>query len=268
MVEYPPSVGYTRCAMGIFDLLSKEGRKKSALDRHLKKTMDKYAQHPDRIVAIEKLGEDGSPEALYGLCRRFSFTYDKTQFDENEKQAVSEILTNAGEAAIPALRRFIVEGETVSHAFSVLERVASAEAVLSVLDDLIVREEPGYTRDPDKKIQFLTFMGEYHRAPAGEIARRLLPYLGDFDETVRFVAVEALAHQGDDATLEQIARLPLLAALVRKEEESRRIKVRIAELLADAGWRVTEEKEAVSRLLQTDLPEFGMAHDKLVKKGK
>ena len=44
--------------------------------------------------------------------------------------------------------------------------------------------------------------------------------------------------------------------------------MRIAELLADAGWRVTDEKEAVGHLLQTDLPEFGMAHDKLVKKGK
>jgi len=254
--------------MGIFDLLSKEGRKKSALERHLKKATDKYAQHPDRIAAIEKLGEDGSPEALYGLCRRFSFTYDKNQFDENEKQAASEILANAGEAAIPPLRRFILEGETVSHALSVLERVARPEALLGVLDDLIAREEPGYTRDPDKKIQFITFMGEYRKASPGEIARRLIAYLGDFDETVRFVTVEALAHQSGDDTLEGHARLPLLAALIRPAEESRRIKVRIGEVLADAGWRVTEEKEAVSRLLQSDLPEFGMAHDKLVKKGK
>ncbi len=38
--------------MGIFDLLSKEGRAKSAMDRHVKKVNDKWAQSADRFAAI------------------------------------------------------------------------------------------------------------------------------------------------------------------------------------------------------------------------
>ncbi|HKA88792.1 MAG TPA: hypothetical protein VKE22_14080 [Haliangiales bacterium] len=254
--------------MGIFDLLSKEGRKKGALERHIKKTADKFAQSEDRFAAMEKLREDGSDEALYGLCRRFSFVYDKTIQDETEKQWVADTLAGFGERAIPAVRKFILAAETVSHSLSVLDRVAPADTMLAIIDELAAREEPGYTRDPDKKIQFLTFLGEYHKAPPGETARRIVPYLGDFDEGVRFAAVEALAHQTEDPKLEEVARLPLLQAIVRPAEESRRIKVRIGELLAQVGWRVTEEKEAVQKLLGGDVPEFAMQHDKLVKKGK
>jgi hypothetical protein len=254
--------------MGIFDLLSKEGRKKGALPRNIKKTSDKFAQSEDRFSAMEKLREDGSDEALYGLCRRFAFVYDKTIQDEQEKQWVSDTLAGFGERSIPALRKFVLEAETVSHGLSVLDRVAPPETFLSIIDELAAREEPGYTRDPDKKIQFLNFLGEYHKSTTGESVRRIVPYLADFDEGVRFTTVEALAHQTDDPMLEQAARLPLLKALVRPEEESRRIKVRIGELLAQLGWRVTEEKEAVQRLLSGDVPEFVMQHDKLVKKGK
>ncbi len=254
--------------MGIFDLLSKEGRKKGALERHIKKTADKFAQSEDRFAAMEKLREDGSDEALHGLCRRFAFVYDKTIQDETEKQWVVDTLAGFGERAIPALRKFILGAETVSQALSVLDRVAPAETFLSIVDELAAREEPGYTRDPDKKIQFLTFLGEYHKSAPGEAPRRIVPYLVDFDEGVRFTTVEALAHQTDDPKLEEAARLPLLQAMVRPQEESRRIKVRIGDLLAKVGWRVTEEKDAVQKLLAGDVPEFAMQHDKLVKKGK
>ena len=60
-------------------------------------------------------------------------------------------------------------------------------------------------------------------------------------------------------------------ALLRPEEESRRILVRIAEVLADAEFRVDdtpEHKEAVVKLLGSKLPEFGLSHEKIVRKGK
>ena len=70
---------------------------------------------------------------------------------------------------------------------------------------------------------------------------------------------------------ERTARAALLAAMLRPEEESRRIKVRIAEALSDAGWTITDRKDEVAKLLAVEpekggLPEFGMQHDKLVRK--
>ncbi len=249
--------------MGLFDRLSKEGRAKSALDRAVKKAGDKQAQSADRFAAMEKLRDDGSDEALYGLARRFSFTYDKGIDDEQEKEWAVEALTAAGERAVPAIHRFVLESETISHGMKVLERVAARDKILGIVDEILAREEPGYTRDPQRKIQILTFLSEWTAGGAADVSKRVAPYLADFDENVKFTAIETIAHQPDPS-----ARVALLEALVRPEEESRRIKMRIADVLAQVEWQVTERKEQVSKLLATDLNEFGMHHDKLVRKSK
>jgi hypothetical protein len=253
--------------MGIFDLLSKEGRAKSSLASALKRTNDKFIQSPERFAAMEKLRENGSAEALFGLVRRFGFAYDKTIEDEQEKEWVQETLAEVGEAAIDPVKRFILEGETISYPLKVLERIAPADKVLAIIDELIEREEPGYTRHPQKKIQFLTWLGEWKGSEPAEVAKRIVPYFSDFDETVRFTAVDSLAHQKDEA----VARGPLLDALLRPEEESRRMLVRIADVMVDAGWRVDdtpEHKQGVVRLLAAKLPEYGLNHEKIVRKGK
>src|SRR5262245_50518429 len=99
--------------MGIFDLLSKEGRAKSALDRHIKRVNDKYAQSVDRFTSMEKLRENASEAAIHGLVRRFGFVYDKTIDDEKEKEWVEDALASLGESAIGPVRRYMLEGETV-----------------------------------------------------------------------------------------------------------------------------------------------------------
>jgi hypothetical protein len=250
--------------MGLFDLLSKEGRARSALERNAKKVLNKHVQHEDRFAAMEKLREDGSDEAIVALAKRFSYVYDKTILDEKEKAWVVDTLAGMGERAIGPLRRYAKEAETLSQLFMVLEKICDKAALLSIVDELLSREEPGYTRDPSRKIQILLFLQEWKGASDAEIAGRVAPYVADFDETVRFTAVESLDHHRDEGT----GRGALLDALLRPEEESRRLKVRTAEALADAGWKVSDRKEQVSALLSSELPEFGLSHDKLVKKGK
>ena len=251
-------------AMGLFDRLSKEGRAKSSIERNVKKVLNKHIQHEDRFAAMEKLREAGTEEAIIGLAKRYSYVYDKTILDEKEKAWVSDALVAMGPKAVGALRRYAKEAETLSQLLDVFQRICDKDTLLSVIDELLQREEPGYTRDPSRKVQILLFLGEWHGASDGEIAKRIVPYVADFDETVRFTAVESLDHHKDEA----VNRGPLLDALVRPEEESRRLKVRTAEALAAAGWKISEKKEQVSALLNSELPEFGMSHDKLVKKGK
>jgi hypothetical protein len=228
--------------------------------------LSKHAQSPDRFAAMEKLRADGSEDALYSLAKRFSYVYDKTIEDEQEKEFVCDALVAKGEIAIPAVRRFAREAESLSWPLRVLERICTQQQLLEIVDEILEREEPGYTRDPARKIQLLTWLGEWKGPPAAELAKRIVPYLADFDEGVRFIAADALSHP--DARDEATAKIPLLDAMIRPEEESRRIKVRCAEVLAECGWTITEKKELVAPLLSSQLPEFGMNHDKLIKKGK
>jgi hypothetical protein len=252
--------------MGLFDRLSKEGRAKSAIEKNAKKVLNKHIQHEDRFAAMEKLreaGHAGEEDAIIALARRYSYVYDKTILDEKEKAWVTDVLVGMGPKAVGALRRYAKSADTLSQVLWVLERIADRATLLSIIDELLEREEPGYTRDPSKKIQILLWLGEWKGASDAEIVKRILPYVADFDETVRFTAVESLDHHKDDAN-----RDALLDALVRPEEESRRLKVRVAEALVAGGWKVSDKKEAVSALLDSELPEFGMSHDKLVKKGR
>jgi hypothetical protein len=250
--------------MSLFDLLSKEGRAKDALKRNLARTLNKHAQSPDRFAAMEKLRDVGSEDALYGLARRFSFVYDKGIEDEQEKEWVHDTLVAAGDKAVEAVRRYALETESLAHPLRVLEKIAAPPRMLEIADELLAREEPGYTRDPSKKVQLLTWLGEWHAGGAAPVCSRIVPYLADFDEGVRFCAVDALSHQPHEGT----ALAPLLDAMLRPEEESRRIQVRCAEVLSQAEWKVTSRKDEVQKLLDDSLSGFGMQHDKLVRKEK
>ena len=250
--------------MSLTDLFSKEGRAKSAVEKNAKRVLAKHLQSPDRYAAMEKLREIGTDEAIFALSRRYSYVYDKTIEDEQEKSWVHDSLVAMGDKAVPSLIRYLRSADTLSQPLQTLEKLATPKVLFEVIDELLGREEPGYTRNPTRKLQLLGWLSDWQEAPAAEISRRIVPYLTDFDEGVRFTAVESLAHHKDEAT----ARAGLLAALLRPEEESRRILVRIAEVLAAAGWTVTDRKEEVARLITAQLPEFGMQHDKLVRKEK
>jgi hypothetical protein len=228
--------------MGLFDMLSKEGRKAGSLKKNLARASNKDAQSTDRMRALEVLREDGSDEAIYGLLRRFSFVYDKTIEDEQEKEWVESVLIDMGERVTPMLTRYLHHAESISWPLRILDKVAAPDQIYAILTELTERNEPGYTRDPSKKIQMLTYMGE-HKDP--RMSAMLAPYLEDMDEGVRFKTVESLVKQKN----EEIAREPLLKHFCKPEEESGRIKLRIAEGFAELAWEVKGFRGTVEKLL-------------------
>lgn len=129
-----------------------------------------------------------------------------------------------------------------------------------------------YVRDPSKKIQLVHFLGE-HRSPA--IAALIVPYLEDVDEGVRFNAVEALLFQlsgkGDDsaesAGLRDAVLPPLVQLLGNKSEESRRIKVRMVEGLAEVGLPLGELAGQVEKAISELDIDARIDREKRVKLG-
>lgn len=231
--------------MSLRGLLTKEGREARTLAKNIKKANDKHAQHEDRFRALDKLREDGSDEAIYGMLSRFSFVYDKTINDEAEKEFVFDSLCALPpEQALPPLQRYLRNAASISWPLRILQKVTDRDGCLAVLRDLFERNPPGYVRDPSKKIQLIHFVGDEGERRLGAV---LAPYLGDIDEGVRFATVDALVKLRDEAS----TRLPLLEALVRPEEESLRLRRRIIDGLAELGWSVEEHAEA----LKPHLPE-------------
>jgi hypothetical protein len=206
----------------VFGLFSKD----KALQRVVEKATNKLAQQPDRWGAMERLAEDGSDAALFGLCKRWSVTSLKGVEDEQEKNWVADTMVGKGAAALEPLIRYMKTAEQLAIPLMVLEKIADKPRVLAVADELFKGEPPGYVRMPDRRIELIRWFGEWKAVGDDEVIPRLAPYFTDFDENSRFSAIEAM--HGRDA--KQIAK-PLIDALVRPEEESGRIKRTILEVL-------------------------------------
>jgi len=225
--------------MGLLDLFSKE----KSRERNVGRVINKYAQSPDRLKAMQTLLADGSPEALYGVMRRFGMMYDKTIEDEQEKDYLFESLVEKGGVVLAPLKKYLLAADSISWPLRVLDKVvATKDEVIDVLAEVMKRHEPGYERDPTKKMQLLTHLGgiKNPRVP-GLVA----PYLADMDGEVRYTAAEALIKQGDEAA----ACEPLLAVFVSDQEESKRLRIRIAEGFAELGWSIGDKRAEVEKHL-------------------
>lgn len=229
--------------MGLFDIFSKEKRENRARAGNIARAINKYAQSGDRYRAMEALATDGSEEATYGLLRRFGMMYDKSIEDEQEKEWVFDTLVSKGEAALPAVKRYLVSAESVSWPLRVLQKIApTKDAELDAVGEVLERHEPGYERDPTKKIQLIRHLGLMKHPRAAAL---VVPYLEDMDEGVRYATIEALLTLKD----ETVARDKLLALFVSDAEDSLRLRLRIAEGFADLGWLVQGHRGGVEKKL-------------------
>lgn len=217
--------------MGLLDLFSKDKRDLRSREKNAARALNKHAQSADRWKALEALAADGSDEALFGLLRRFGFVYDKTIEDEQEKAWVFEAMVEKGAAALPAIRKYLLTADSISWPLRLLQKIASHEQEMEALHLVLDRHEPGYERDPSKKIQLMNHLGGMKNDSAASL---VAPYLKDMDEGVRYTAVEALLQQKNEA----VAVEPMMDLFASDTEESLRIRLKVAAGMASLGWSV------------------------------
>jgi hypothetical protein len=241
----------------VFGLFYKE----KSLQRTIEKATNKLAQQPDRWGALEKLKEDSSEDALFGLCKRFSITSMKGVEDEAEKLWVVDTLVAKGPATLAPLVRYMKTAQQLAFPLRVLERIADRDKVIEVVDQLLATEPPGYVRMPERRIDLLRWFGEWKPATDDEVVSRFTPYVTDFDENSRFAAIDGMATR-DPAKIAP----PLLAALLRPEEESGRIKRAIVEVLEKTQAPLGDQAAAVTAVLTGPLGESFKVEGGLIKK--
>jgi hypothetical protein len=224
----------------VFGLFSKE----RALQKTIEKATNKLAQQPDRWGALEKLREDGTDDALFGLCKRFGITSMKGVEDEQEKSWVVDVLVEKGGAALPALRRYMKGADQLAFPLKVLERIADHDTILHAIDEIFASEPPGYVRMPERRIDVIKWLAEWKAASDEEVLQRVTPYLPDFDENVRFVSIDALSSRPP----EKISG-PLIDALLRPDEESGRIRRTVVEVLEKTKAKLGDRAPQVAAVL-------------------
>ncbi|MCX5741194.1 MAG: hypothetical protein NT062_01705 [Proteobacteria bacterium] len=218
------------------------GSKEKTLQKTIDKATNKLSQQVDRMGALEWLRDEGTEEALFGLCKRFGITSMKGVEDEQEKHWVADVLVSKKQ--LPPIVRYMKTSDHLAFPLRVVEKIADHDKVLEIVDSLFATEPPGYVRMPDRRIDLLRWFSEWKGGTDDEIISRITPYLVDFDENSRFSAIEGL--QGRDP--DKIAA-PLIDALLRPEEESGRIKRTIVEVLEKSKCPLGDRAPVVSAAL-------------------
>ena len=228
--------------MGVFDFLSKEKREQRAFERNVKNLLRKTRARDERMdEPIHYLAELGTDEALLAMLRRYDVQIQSAPMDAFEKELIHDLLVEKGPKAIPPIIRFIEGSENVTWPIRALRQITTQEQVVTEILKVLEVELDKDSFKPDKKVRLLELLEDHvdeRVAPVAKVG------LKDFDETVRYGAVELLFTQGNEA-----AREPLLEALTDEEEESQRIKKRIIEGFVDSGWTVKGFRKKVEEML-------------------
>ena len=231
--------------MGLFDFLSKEKRDQRSFDRNLKRVLRRTRAKDERMdESIHYLADLDTEEALMGLLRRYDVSIKSDSMDRFEKELIYNILVDKGAKAIPPILTFVKGSENVTWPIQALRSLTTEEKVVEALCEVLAEENTKDSFNPNKKMRLLELLSDHKDERVSPVVAGALK---DFDETVRYGAVECLFDQGDEAA----AREPLLEALTDPDEESQRIRKRILKGFVETGWTVRGFRKAVEAQLES-----------------
>lgn len=228
--------------MGLFDLFKSKGSQKtsSPAAKWAEAAGNKRAQAYDRQEAIQELSRLATADAVEALLRRFTFATDPTITDQEEKQLAFEGILKAGKDAIEPVRAFAAKAEGLNWPMRILKELLEEEELVDELLWWLSKWDTEYAKFIDPKLELLSALGDYVNP---KIRPAVEPFLQDVNEPARFNAVATILTQKEPEALG-----PLLSAFL--EEESVRVRAKIAEGLASLEWEIPEEqRDAIRKVL-------------------
>ena len=236
--------------MGIFDFLF-SGGVSSQLKKHVKRLNNLNAPQEERLASADWLAENGTPEAIDGILKRFALTYEKQMKDIEEKEYIYRILKSVGSEAVEPTKDWLRRNTAFAFPLRLIEDLEGEEATVKFLLELL-----GLEMDPfktEKKKQLIIKLGDFVDP---RIVSPVSACLEDYDEEVRLAAIETLSKQQSNNIHE-----PFVEALTHPEEESNRLKIRIAEILEQRGLDLLDKGDRL-----TNNPPVGWRFDPATNK--
>ncbi|HTB71938.1 MAG TPA: HEAT repeat domain-containing protein [Polyangiaceae bacterium] len=229
--------------MGLFDLF-KGSQKADGKPRQKASPAAKWAdrverrvQNYDRQEAIQALSEMETAEAVEVLLKRFTFHMDPSITDQEEKDAAFKGILRAGRAAIEPVRAFAAKAESLAWPMKIIKALVDEAEYTEELLRWLSKWDTEYAKFVDPKVQILAALEE-HRHP--QIREGVERFLEDVNEPARFHAAATLLAQEDASALPALAKMLI-------EEESVRVRSKVAEGLAQRAWPLAEDARAALR---------------------
>lgn len=226
--------------MGLFDFFLSEEK---LVKRNIARLINRDSQPEDREAAARYLAQRDTAEASLGLLQRFDLQLEHQLKDQGEKELVFDLLVPKGKVLVEPLQVWLRQCKSLAMPLKLLGEVGGREVAIEMCYELLRIELEKDDFKPAKKKALLVWLAE-QKHPGAALAAA--PFVADFDEGVRYSAVEVIAAQADDS-----ARPALLAVLTSPKEESGRVRARVAQVFVDRGWGLDGAEEAVAAHLPT-----------------
>jgi len=228
-----------------FGMFDADKRRQKNFDRLVGRLVSRNHQSEDRMAVIEELARMDSPEADAALFRRWDMMADKKREDVAEKEYLADVLSAKGEGVIEHIKFHNDRSANVTWPLQVLRRIAGEEAVLDeILRVLTVEQQRLASFKPEKKIRLLQLLADFEDARV-EVAATVS--LSDFDETVRWEAVQQLGRVGEEPGC-----TALVDRLSHDDEDSLRVRRGIVTALFERQFKVLDRREELSPHLGDD----------------
>ena len=213
----------------------------ASIDKLVKRLTESGGEDGPRVEAAQKLADMETPEAIYALLKRFTMSSKVITQDIEEKRMVTRMIADKGAEAVEPILRFLKTHHHVEWPVQALSQILPKEQFVPELVNILETVALNPFTSPEHRVSLIKAM---HGYVTPEIAQTLKKSLQDDDDDVRIAAIDALAEAGEEM------REPLLEAFVESEDRPR-IRIRIAELLAEREWPVKGFRPTIEGALPT-----------------
>lgn len=225
----------------MFDFLKRnQAPSPKQIEKVVKRLTEPQGEDAPRIEAAEKLADWGTPDALYGLLKRFTISSKVITQDVEEKRMVVRMLVEKGDEAVEPILRFLSRHHHVEWPVQALSQILTREELVPKLVGALEKVAAASEFTPPEHKSDLIRAMRGHVTP--EIASVLRQFLTDPDDDVRIAAIDAISEVGEGM------REPLLEAFLEAGDRPR-IRIRIAEIFADHDWPVKGYRPKVEETL-------------------
>ncbi len=225
------------------------------IERLRKKVKEPHGDPANRINAVQRLMEMGTPEAYLTVLERFKIYVSPSRQDEEEKEELLSWIANAGEEVVAPLIRFLKSERQVYWPVEALKRILSEDELIAKLTEVLRHHWDRPPASPDPKAQLIRALGKLRSPELDEAVRR---FLDDDDDDVVLAVLDYLYASND----EEANRDAVLKCYLDCEDRPR-VRAYILERLAEKGWRVRGHRPKVEETLPED---YKLTRDGVLKR--
>lgn len=204
-------------------------------DKLKERILNMYGQTADRRYYLGQLFAMGPEYAPSRLILRFTAQCENSTVDGEEKALTRDLMIDLGEASIVVLKQFLsTRDKGFNWPYRTLAELISRDELIDFLLGLLQDIGPDYVRDTERKEQLMLAIKSFENERLGTA---MLPYLGDDNETIRFLAADTAIAMGQKNGIQALAERISL-------ESSQRVLTLILEAFRDKAWTIDESIRA------------------------